>query len=130
VFYALGVMSMAAAVVLPAWLCFPAMVAAAVLSGAGNAVVNSLLGASLQAATPADMRGKVFSLIGAIAGGLTPIAFAVAGALAEVLPARAVSAGAFGLTMLVFLLVGLSAPTRRLVGFDPGEGAAPEAGPA
>jgi MFS family permease len=87
--------------------------------GATNAVVNSLLNAVLGTVVPTDMRGKVFSLIGTIAGGLMPIAYALGGGLAEVFPVRIVMAAAFSLTLLCFLPTIASGPVRRLVGYNP-----------
>lgn len=119
VFFLCGILSMACAAVLPACLSVPVMAALAAGFGAGNAVVNSFLSATLQAAVPQDLRGKVFSFIGTIAGGLTPIAFAVAGGLAEILPLRGLIAAAFAVTMLCFVPLAFSPPTRRLINFDP-----------
>jgi len=119
VFYACGLFSMACAAVVPVWLSVPAMAALGAAFGAANAVVNSFLGASLATAVPQSLRGKVFSFIGTIAGGLTPIAFAVAGGLAEVLPMRPLIAAAFVVTLFCFAPLVLSRPTRRLINFNP-----------
>lgn len=118
VFYVLGLVSMATAAAVPAFIWFPLMFGLLVVFGAGNAVINSLINASTQAAVPSDMRGKVFSLIGTVAGGLTPIAYAVGGVLAEIVPVRILISGAFALTLIVFAFIGMSAPTRRLVAFN------------
>lgn len=118
VFYILGLVSMAAAAAMPVFIWFPLMFGLMVVFGAANAVINSFIGASTQAAVPGDMRGKVFSLIGTVAGGLTPIAYAAGGGLAEIVPVRILIAGAFALTLVVFAFIGISAPTRRLVAFN------------
>jgi len=122
VFVLCGVLSMVCAAALPAWLNVPVMAALAAGFGLGNAVVNSFLNATLQSAVPQHLRGKVFSLIGTIAGGLTPIAFAAAGGLAEVLPLRELIAAAFVVTMLCFVVPTFSPPTRRLINYDPATG--------
>jgi len=119
VFFASGVGSMALAVLLPIWLNVAVMSALAAGFGLANAVTNSFISATLQSAVPQHLRGKVFSLVGTIAGGLTPVAFALAGGLAEVLPLRALIAAAFGVTMLCFIPLAFSAPTRRLINYDP-----------
>jgi len=119
VFYACGLFSMACAAVLPTWLNVPAMVGLAALFGATNAVVNSFLGATMATAVPQNLRGKVFSFVGTIAGGLTPIAFAAGGALAEVLPLRPLIAASFVVTLFCFAPLALSPPTRRLINYDP-----------
>jgi DHA3 family macrolide efflux protein-like MFS transporter len=119
IFYACGLCSMACAAVMPAWLNVPVMVALAAAFGATNAVVNSFLGATLATAVPQNLRGKVFSFIGTIAGGLTPIAFAAAGGLAEMLPLRPLIAAAFVVTLFCFAPLAWSRPTRALINFDP-----------
>jgi hypothetical protein len=85
-----------------------------------NAVVNSFLSATMQTAVPQDLRGKVFSLVGTVAGGLTPIAFAAGGALAEVLPLRVLMSASFLVTLICFAPLAFSAQVRRLINFEPG----------
>jgi DHA3 family macrolide efflux protein-like MFS transporter len=119
IFFLCGTGSMACAAGLPVWLSVPVMAVLAAGFGAANAVVNSFLNATLQTAVPQNLRGKVFSLIGTIAGGLTPIAFAAAGGLAEVLPLRPLIAAAFAVTLLCFVPLAFSPPTRRLINYDP-----------
>jgi DHA3 family macrolide efflux protein-like MFS transporter len=119
IFFACGIFSMAGAALMPVWLNVPLMAALGAAFGAANAVVNSFLSASLATAVPQSLRGKVFSFIGTIAGGLTPLAFAAGGALAEVLPLRPLIAAAFATTLLCFAPLAFSPPTRRLINFDP-----------
>jgi len=120
VFYLSGIVSMGVAILIPAWLSFPFMLGVAVILGIANAVLNSLLSAILGIVVPQEMRGEVFSLLGTVSGGLTPIAFALGGVLAEAIPIRLLIAAAFALTLLSFLPTALSAALRRLVGFNPG----------
>lgn len=119
VFYLCGIVSMLAAAAIPGWLVFPAMLGFALVGGATNAVLNSFLNATLQAAVPQALRGKVFSLIGTVAGGLMPLAFALGGGLAEFIPIRPLIAGAFLVTLLCFLPLAFSKPTVGLVNYDP-----------
>jgi MFS family permease len=119
IFFLCGIFSMACAAAIPAWLNVPLMAALAAAFGAANAVVNSFLSATLATAVPQGLRGKVFSFIGTIAGGLTPLAFAAGGALAEVLPLRPLIAAAFVVTLFCFVPPAFSPPTRRLINFDP-----------
>lgn len=119
IFFACGIFSMAGAALMPAWLNVPLMAVLGAAFGAANAVVNSFLSASLATAVPQSLRGKVFSFIGTIAGGLTPLAFAAGGALAEVLPLRPLIASAFAITLLCFAPLAFSPPTRRLINFNP-----------
>jgi MFS family permease len=104
---------------MPAWLNVPMMAALAAAFGATNAVVNSFLSATMATAVPQNLRGKVFSFVGTIAGGLTPIAFAAAGGLAEVLPLRPLIAATFVVTLFCFAPLVLSRPTRALINYDP-----------
>jgi MFS family permease len=120
IFFLCGIFSMACAAAMPGWLNVPLMAALAAGFGAANAVVNSFLNATLATAVPQTLRGKVFSFIGTIAGGLTPLAFAAGGALAEVLPLRPLIAAAFVVTLFCFVPMAFSSPTRRLISFDPG----------
>jgi MFS transporter, DHA3 family, macrolide efflux protein len=119
VFFASGIGSMAVATLLPVWLSVPVMAALAAGFGLANAITNSFIGATLQSAVPQNLRGKVFSLVGTIAGGLTPIAFAVAGGLAELLPLRVLIAVSFAVTMLCFVPLAFSGSARRLINYDP-----------
>jgi MFS family permease len=119
VFYACGIVNMLCGAAIPAWLFFPVMAGLAVVSGAANAVLNSFLNATLQAAVPQDKRGKVFSLMGTVSGGLTPLAMALAGVLAEFVSIRLLIGGAFLVTLACFLPLVASRPTVALVNFDP-----------
>lgn len=119
IFFLCGTFSMVCAAAMPVWLNVPVMAALGAAFGAANAVVNSFLSASLATAVPQSLRGKVFSFIGTIAGGLTPIAFAAAGGLAEVLPLRPLISTAFVVTLFCFVSLAFSPPTRRLINFDP-----------
>lgn len=64
----------------------PFMAIVVFLGGLFNAVVNVLLQTVMQLNVPADMRGKVFSLLGALSQGLAPIAMALGGVLAGFIP--------------------------------------------
>jgi len=119
VFLLCGVISMAASALFPVWLYFPIMFALGMITGILNSVLNSFIGATLQVAVPGNMRGKVFSLVGTVAGGLTPIAMALGGVLAEFIPIRILISAAFTLTLLSFLLTALSKPIKNLINFNP-----------
>lgn len=120
IFISSGFVSMAVAALMPAWLNVPAMFGLAVGFGALNALTNSFLGATLQAAVPPEMRGKVFSLLGTISGGLAPLAFAAGGVLAGVLPLRVLISASFLVTLICFTPLAFSLPVRRLLQFEPG----------
>jgi MFS transporter, DHA3 family, macrolide efflux protein len=103
---------------------FPVVVALMAAAGMANAILNSFIGAIVQITVPADMRGKAFSLLGALSQGLTPISMALGGILAEFLPLRVMISGAFGITFVLFVPLLFSGPFRAFVNFDPEKDAA------
>lgn len=98
---------------------FPAMIVLGVLAGAGNAVMNGFIQALVQMAVPADMRGKVLGLLGSLSTGLTPLAMALGGVLAEFIPVRVLISSCFLVTLLIFLPLALVADFRRFMSLDP-----------
>ncbi len=119
VFYASSLITGVALAVFPLYLYFPLMFALGAVFGLFNAVLNALIMAVLQMTTPQDMRGKVFGVLGTLAGGLTPLAMALGGVLAEFIPIRLLISGSFILTFLCFLPLAFSSAVRRYVNFDP-----------
>ncbi len=91
----------------------------AALIGLSIAVVNALISAVMQITVPQDMRGKVFGLLGTMAGSLTPIAFAVGGWLGEVFPIRPLMSVCFILTFGVFFILIFVPSIIRFFNFDP-----------
>jgi hypothetical protein len=65
------------------------------------------------------MIGKVSALLMTLSGGLTPLAMAVAGALAEVVPLRALIAGSFGVVFICFLQLFGARAFKQFINFDP-----------
>ena len=119
VFYGSAVVGMGALAAFPLYLYFPLMFALAAVFGLFNAVLNALVMAVLQMTTPQNMRGKVFGLLGTLAGGLTPLAMALGGVLAEFISIRLLISASFILTFLSFLPLAFSPAVRRYVNFDP-----------
>jgi DHA3 family macrolide efflux protein-like MFS transporter len=119
VFYASAIVGMGALAAFPLYIFFPLMFALAAVFGVFNAVLNALIMAVLQMTTPADMRGKVFGLLGTLAGGLTPLAMALGGVLAEFISIRLLISASFILTFLSFVPLAFSPAIRRYVNFDP-----------
>ena len=119
VFYLSAVVGMGALAAFPLYLYFPLMFALAAVFGLFNAVLNALIMAVLQMTTPQNMRGKVFGLLGTLAGGLTPLAMALGGVLAEFISIRLLISASFILTFLSFLPLAFSPAIRRYVNFDP-----------
>lgn len=98
---------------------FPAILALLVVAGVLNAVLNNMIGTTAQLTVPQEMRGKAFSLMGAVSQGLTPIAMALAGVLAEFLPLPALISASFAATFLFFVPLLFSRDFMRFVRFDP-----------
>jgi MFS family permease len=73
------------------------------LAGLFNAVGNVLLQTVMQLTVPAQMRGKVFSLLGGLSQGLVPIAMALGGILAAFIPLRLLISIAFAMPVIPFL---------------------------
>jgi MFS transporter, DHA3 family, macrolide efflux protein len=98
---------------------FPLMAVMLFAGGLLNAILNSLIPATIQLAVPADMRGKVFALLGSFTQGLTPISMALGGVAAQVWTPKAVVVAAFIVTFLCFIPALFMPPLRRFVEFDP-----------
>ena len=77
--------------------------ATALMGGLFNSVVNVLLQTVMQLNVPADMRGKVFSLLGALSQGLAPIAMALGGVLAGFVSLRLLIFVAFVLPLFTLI---------------------------
>jgi MFS family permease len=118
-FAACGILSMVSSMLMPIWLYFPLMIGFGIILGVSNAILNSFIMATFSVAVPQNMRGKVFSLVGTIAGGLMAVAFALGGALAEFIPIQVLISSAFGCTLISFLLSVMTKPIKHLINFNP-----------
>ena len=118
IFYACSLIVSATMIAIPL-VPFPVMVVLSVLTGIANAVMNGFIQSLVQMAVPADMRGKVFGLLGSLSTGLTPLAMALGGVLAEFIPIRLLIVSCFVVTLLIFLPLALSADFRKFINLDP-----------
>jgi MFS family permease len=114
-----GVVSMGCFIAFPFVPSFAVSVAVLGLGGLANAVLNVFIGAVMQLAVPQAMRGKVFALMGMVTQGLTPIAFALAGVLAEFLPLAPLISGCFAAATVIGLPMIFSRHFRCFITFDP-----------
>ena len=89
------------------------------VGGVVNAILNNYINAIVQLIVLADMRGKVFSLLGAISQAATPLAMALGGVLGQFLPLRYVISGSFVITLLFFVPLLFPGSFRRFINFDP-----------
>jgi MFS transporter, DHA3 family, macrolide efflux protein len=113
-----GVVSLACFIVFPFIRSFGLGAALLGLGGFANAIINVFIMAVMQLAVPQDMRGKVFALMG-ITQGLTPIAFALAGVLAEFIPLAPLMSASFAAAVLFGVPMILLRSFRRFINFDP-----------
>jgi len=95
------------------------MLALVLVGGVVNAILNNYISAIVQLIVPQDMRGKVFSLLGAISQAATPLAMALGGVLGQFLPLRYVISGSFVVMLLAFVPLLFSRSFRRFINFDP-----------
>ncbi len=114
-----GITSLATMIAFPFVGAFPVAGALLALSGFANAVLNVLIMSVMQLAVPQDMRGKVFSLMGMVTQGLTPVAFALAGVLAVFIPLAPLMAACFAVAVVVGLPFMFLSSFKRFIGFDP-----------
>ena len=93
----------------------------ALLAAAGfaNAILNVFIMSVMQLAVPQEMRGKVFSLVGMVTQGLTPIAFAVGGIIAEFIPVAFLISACFTVTLFIGLPFMFLVPFKRFIKYDP-----------
>lgn len=120
IFVICGIIDCIGLILLPVFLYFPFMAFVAFIIGVSNAFLNSFIMAVMQMTTPQDKRGKVFGLLTSMAGGLTPIAFAIGGILAELLSVRIVIAGSFIINLICFIPLFLNRAFQKYIGYDPG----------
>jgi MFS family permease len=119
VFFA-GAMGMSVCMILfPMARSFWVMPPLMVVAGCANALLNTFISVSVQLAVPAEMRGKVFSFMGALSLGLTPVAMALGGILAEFLAVRPLISGCFAVVLLLFLPLASRRSFREFVRGEP-----------
>ncbi len=118
IFYLCAVVGTPALALFPLYLYFPLMMGLFIFFGITNSILNAIIMAVIQLAVPSDKRGKVFSLIGTITGGLTPLGMAFGGILGEFLPLHLVISGAFFATWLLFLPLILLKDIREFINLE------------
>ncbi len=64
----------------------PVIMSFAFASGFAVSIINTIVLSTLQGLTPANMRGKVFGLLGSFTGGLIPLGTATGGILGDLFP--------------------------------------------
>jgi len=101
--------------VLPLMKSYTLIIILLLVNGVAVAVVRTILQASLQAAVPSDMLGKVFGFRRAIASSLIPLAMAVGGLMAEFIPIGLIISGGNIVIFILFLVLGFNKPVIELV---------------
>jgi MFS family permease len=90
-------------------------------AGLLNAILNVLFQTTIQLAVPQDMRGKVFSMMGTILMGLSPIGMALGGVMAEFIPARYVMSICSAITFCFFIPFIFMTSFKRFINYNPEE---------
>ncbi len=80
---------------------FGIMIAFLLLGGIFNSIINVLLLSTVQATTPADMRGKVMAFLSMSTQSLTPFAMAFGGVLAAFFPIKSIISISFLLIVII-----------------------------
>jgi MFS family permease len=91
------------------------------LAGLLNAILNVLFQTTIQLAVPQEMRGKVFSMMGTILMGLTPIGMALGGVMAEFIAARYVMSICSAITFCFFIPFIFMPSFKRFINYNPEE---------
>jgi DHA3 family macrolide efflux protein-like MFS transporter len=89
------------------------------IAGFFNAIVNTLISATLQLTVPQEMRGKVFSIMNTVCGGLVPIAMAIGGILAEFIAIKYIILTCFLLSGVGFLPLVFIKKFKHFINFNP-----------
>lgn len=89
------------------------------LAGFFNAIVNTLISATLQLTVPQDMRGKVFSIMNTVCGGLVPIAMAMGGIFAEFIAIKYIILTCFLLSGMLIIPLGFINKFKHFINFNP-----------
>jgi MFS family permease len=118
-FQVCGISSFACLAVFPFVRAFPIALAMLAFAGFTNSLLNVFIMSVMQLAVPPRMRGKVFSLMGMVTQGLTPIAFALAGVIAVFIPLPLLISICFGTVVCVGIPFMFMASFRRFINFDP-----------
>ena len=91
------------------------------VAGFASGMLNIRIMTVVQLTTPANMRGRVFGLMGTVTGGLSPIAMGLSGVVADLTGQNIplIYATCAGLTAVMSILLGLSRSFREFVAYEP-----------
>jgi MFS family permease len=94
----------------------------AIVAGFMDGYITVNITTVLQLSTPSEIRGRVFGLLGMVAGGLTPIAMGLSGVISDALDQNIplIYAASGGIMVLLSILVALLPQTRELLAFEAG----------
>jgi MFS family permease len=119
VFVLSALVSMTAWAVFPLLNSFLVMLALLFIAGVFNAIINVFFSSTVQQTVPQEMRGKVLSLMGALLQGLTPLAMAAGGIIAEFFPIKYIITTCFTLCVLLLIPFAPVKSFRKFIEFDP-----------
>jgi MFS family permease len=89
------------------------------IAGFFNAIINVFFSSSVQLTVPQNMRGKVNSLLGTVLMGLTPIAMALGGIIAEFIPIKIIISTCFIFSFIFFIPLAFIPSFKRFINFNP-----------
>jgi DHA3 family macrolide efflux protein-like MFS transporter len=98
---------------------FTAMLSMLFIGGFFNSIINVFFQASIQLTVPQDMRGKVFSLIGTVTQGLTPLAMVTAGVVSKFVAIPNIIICCFVLNFIMFIPFIFMNSFKKFINFDP-----------
>lgn len=89
------------------------------IAGFFNAIINVFFTSSVQLTVPQNMRGKVNSLLGTVLQGLTPIAMATGGIIAEFISIKIIIFLCFTIALILFVPLAFIPSFKRFINFNP-----------
>ncbi len=84
--------------------------------GFGNSVINSIVNAIMSIIVPQNKRGKIYSLLTTISGGLSPLGMAIGGLLGEIIPYKVVMIFSFTLAFLGIIPILITKTGKEFIG--------------
>lgn len=97
---------------------FAIMMIFLVLGGFFNSIVNVILISTAQAATPQEMRGKVMAFMSMTSEGLTPIAMALGGVLADFISIRIIMSASFVVIIAIVVPFIFIKSFKKFISYD------------
>ena len=121
VFLTLALLAMSTMAVFPYIEIVPLMIAMIFFYGLVLSINNTFITSSMQLMVPRQKLGKVFGLLGMMAGGLSPLGMAVGGVLAEFIPLHLLICGCFLVMFSLYIFLAFIKDVRDFICYEPPE---------